>query len=59
MNKDIAVDFLQMVIAGKIGDAYDKYVNLNGKHHNIFTPAGFTNLQKGMQEAEDQTPDKT
>jgi len=59
MNKDIAVNFLQMVIAGNINEAYDKYVDFSGKHHNVYTPAGFDNLQKGMQDAEDQTPDKT
>ncbi len=59
MNKDIAVSFLKSVIAGDINEAYDKYVDMNGKHHNVYTPAGFSHLQKGMREADDQTPDMT
>lgn len=58
MNKENAIDFLSMIIQGKINEAYDKYVNLKGKHHNMYTPSGFTNLLQGMQAAEDQNPNK-
>jgi predicted SnoaL-like aldol condensation-catalyzing enzyme len=57
MNKDIAVSFLKSVIAVDIDDAYDKYIDKSGKHHNVYTLAGFSNLRKGMQEADDQSPD--
>jgi len=58
-NKDRAVAFLNQVIAGDIENAYEVYVDLTGKHHNMYTPAGFVNLMKGMQAAEEKTPNKT
>lgn len=59
MNRDKAVAFLNQVIAGDIEGAYQTYVNFEGKHHNVHTPAGFANLMKGMQAAEGQSPNKT
>lgn len=57
-NKQAATDFLQLVIAGKINEAYDKYVDMSGKHHNVFTPAGFAALRDGMKENENKFPNK-
>ena len=57
-NKDAAVDFLKMVVAGKIDEAYAKYVDMKGKHHNIFTPAGMEALRKGMADNEKVFPNK-
>jgi|SRR5579859_2623263 len=57
-NKDAAVDFLKMVVAGKIDDAYAKYVDMKGKHHNAYTPAGFAALRQGMQDNEAKFPNK-
>ncbi len=56
--KQTAVDFLQMVVAGDIEKAYEKYVDMNGKHHNPFTPAGFPALKKGMMENDAKFPHK-
>jgi len=56
--RDAARDFLMLVIAGKIDEAYQKYVDIGGRHHNFFTPSGFAALQAGMQQAESQTPGK-
>ena len=58
-NKEIAVDFLQMVVAGKIDEAYDKYVDMKGKHHNLYFGAGFAALKAAMIENQSQSPDKT
>lgn len=57
-NKDAAVDFLQMVVRGDIEAAYAKYVDMSGKHHNSFCPAGMPALKKGMMENESQFPGK-
>lgn len=57
-NKDIALDFLNMVVAGDIEAAYTKYVDMKGKHHNVFTPAGMPALKKGMMDNEAQFPNK-
>lgn len=52
------MDFLQKVVAGRIEEAYEKYVDLKGRHHNGFTPAGFPALKKGMMEADRMFPNK-
>ncbi len=57
-NKASATHFLQMIVAGDIDQAYEKYVDMSGKHHNVFTPAGFPALQQGMKEAHVQFPNK-
>lgn len=57
-NKEAAVEFLKMVIAGDIDQAFAKHVDMKGKHHNIFTPAGFAALKKGMMDNETQFPHK-
>jgi predicted SnoaL-like aldol condensation-catalyzing enzyme len=57
-NKQRAVDFLDLVTHGHIDDAYEKYVDMDGVHHNIFTPAGFGALREGMKEAHAKFPHK-
>jgi predicted SnoaL-like aldol condensation-catalyzing enzyme len=49
-RKQAAVEFLQLVAAGRIDDAYQKHVDLQGKHHNPFYPAGFPALKQAMLE---------
>jgi predicted SnoaL-like aldol condensation-catalyzing enzyme len=55
-NKQSAVDFLEMVIAGDIDAAYEKHIDMTGRHHNVFTPAGMQALQNGMKEAAARFP---
>jgi predicted SnoaL-like aldol condensation-catalyzing enzyme len=57
-RKQAAVDFLRLVVAGRIDQAYGKYIDMRGKHHNPFFPAGFPALQKGMKENHEQFPNK-
>jgi predicted SnoaL-like aldol condensation-catalyzing enzyme len=57
-NRDIAVQFLNLVIAGKIDEAYRNYVSMDGKHHNAFFAAGFAALSQAMKENHVQFPDK-
>ena len=57
-HKQAAVEFLQLVVSGKIEEAYQKYVDFGGKHHNPYFPAGFPALQKAMMENEVQSPNK-
>ncbi len=57
-RKLAAVRFLQLVEAGQIEEAYRKYVDPRGRHHNPFFPAGFPALQKGMIENQAQFPHK-
>ena len=57
-NKQLALDFFSMIIAGKIDEAYATYVDMNGKQHNAYTAAGFANLRDGMKENDLQFPNK-
>ena len=58
MNKDKAVEFLKLVTSGKIQEAYDKYVDMTGKHHNPHFPGDFASLKLGMEQNEQQFPNK-
>ena len=57
-NKQAAVQFLQMIIKGDIEEAYRKYADADGKHHNVYFPAGLPALMKAMQENQAEYPDK-
>jgi|SRR5580700_8760928 predicted SnoaL-like aldol condensation-catalyzing enzyme len=54
----IVKDFLTLVIAGKIDEAYRKHINFGGTHHNLFTHSGMESLREGMKENESQFPNK-
>ena len=56
--KQAAVDFLQLITAGRIDEAYEKHVDMQGKHHNPFFAAGFPSLMKAMIENHVQFPNK-
>ena len=57
-NKGAAVKFLKLVVAGKIDEAYKKYVDMDGVHHNAYVQAGFPALQKAMKENHLEFPRK-
>jgi predicted SnoaL-like aldol condensation-catalyzing enzyme len=57
-QKERAVDFLNLVVAGNIDEAYDSYVNMHGRHHNVYYAADFASLKKGMLENHAQFPNK-
>jgi len=56
--KDVAVQFLKLVVDGDVDEAFQTYVDGSGKHHNVYTPAGFEALKAGMKQAEAAFPDK-
>ena len=49
-QQEAAVQFLQMVVAGKIDEAYQKHVDMHGKHRNLFFKSGFPALRDAMKE---------
>jgi predicted SnoaL-like aldol condensation-catalyzing enzyme len=57
-NKEYAIDFLNRVVAGQIEAGYAKYVDMGGKHHNAYYPAGFAALKQGMLDNHLQFPHK-
>jgi len=57
-RKQAAVQFLQLIVMGHIDEAYEKYVDMQGTHHNPLFPAGFPELRKAMIENHVQFPNK-
>jgi len=57
-TKEIAVNFLELVVAGNIDEAYERYVDMQGKHHNPYFPAGLSALKEAMKENHEQFPNK-
>lgn len=58
-HKDIAQNFLRMIIAGDIRKAFDMYVAQDFIHHNQYTKPGREELILGMEGNHDNFPDKT
>ncbi len=56
--KQAAVEFLRLATTGRIDEAYQKYVDMTGKHHSPFFSAGFAALKKGMIDNHAQFPNK-
>lgn len=61
-NKKIALEFLEHIVTGDNDhayEAYEKYVDMEGKHHNAHTVAGFAALREGMIGSNETFPNKT
>jgi predicted SnoaL-like aldol condensation-catalyzing enzyme len=56
--KEMAIEFLNLITQGKIDDAYARFVDMGGKHHNIHVAAGFPELKKAMQDNDAVFPKK-
>ncbi|MGE3278372.1 MAG: ester cyclase [Candidatus Altimarinota bacterium] len=57
-NKEKALDFLHLAVSGQVDQAFEKYIDLSGVHHNVHTPAGFPALKQGMKDSDVQFPNK-
>ncbi len=57
-RKAAAVGFLQMVVAGKIHEAYDKYISPDFIHHNPYFKGDRHSLMTAMEENERVNPGK-
>jgi predicted SnoaL-like aldol condensation-catalyzing enzyme len=57
-HKEEAVDFLNLVVAGNIEEAFESYVNMHGRHHNVYYASDFLSLKQGMIENQGQFPSK-
>lgn len=56
--KEIAVSFLELVVSGKIREAYDKYVDQNFRHHNTYFRGDRASLMLAMEENHAEYPSK-
>lgn len=57
-RKAAAVNFLQLVVAGKVRVAYDKYVSPDFIHHNPYFKGDRQSLLTAMEENEQVNPGK-
>ncbi len=57
-HKQIAKDFLSMIISWNIQQAFDTYTGVEFAHHNHYTKPGKEELIKWMQWNEDAFPNK-
>jgi predicted SnoaL-like aldol condensation-catalyzing enzyme len=53
-----AIDFVRMIGAGEISEAYSRYVSPTCRHHNPYFRGDADSLRKGMQENADKNPHK-
>jgi predicted SnoaL-like aldol condensation-catalyzing enzyme len=58
LNKEAASTFLRMVLAGKIREAYGKFVAPDFKHHNAYFAGDRQSLMLAMEEAHLLQPNK-
>ena len=56
--KEAAVEFMSLVAAGKVQEAYDRHVGRNFRHHNPYFQGDAQSLRKAMAENAAQNPDK-
>jgi predicted SnoaL-like aldol condensation-catalyzing enzyme len=57
-RKEMATSFLDLVVSGKIREAYDQYVGPGFRHHNPYFEGSAESLMKGMEENETKFPNK-
>jgi len=57
-KKEIAVSFLSLASSGRVGEAYEKYVHPDFRHHNPYFKGDRESLLKGMEESAHQFPHK-
>lgn len=58
-NKDTAVTFLNMIMDGRIREAFSKFVGERFEHHNPYFDGSARALMQGMEANEQQNPEKT
>ena len=54
----VAKNFLELVAAGKIAEAYDRFVAPDFRHHNPYFEGNASALRQGMEESVKQFPGK-
>ncbi|MGG0669211.1 nuclear transport factor 2 family protein [Sporosarcina koreensis] len=59
LHKDQAVNFLQLIVAGEIDEAYEKYTSPELRHHNPYFPGDGESLKQAMKENDGMSPNKT
>lgn len=58
-NKLAARDFLNLIIANRIDEAYRRHVGVGFVHHNPYFRSDADTLRQGMQDSENSHPNKS
>lgn len=58
-HKEKAMAFLQLIVTGKIDEAYKEYVSSDLRHHNPYFPGNENSLKQAMKENDGMSPNKT
>lgn len=57
-NKERALEFLTMIVAGDIREAYRRHVAPDFRHHNVWFAGDAASLMRGMEENHTRYPSK-
>jgi predicted SnoaL-like aldol condensation-catalyzing enzyme len=57
--KEVAKEFLTLVAAGKVSEAYDQHVSNGFRHHNPYFRGDAASLKEAMQMNATKNPNKT
>ena len=57
-KKDMVTEFLRLVAAGNVQEAYDKYIAPDFRHHNAYFKGDRESLKVAMEEAQQKNPNK-
>ncbi|MFD1206595.1 MULTISPECIES: ester cyclase [Sporosarcina] len=58
-NRSNAIDFLQLIVAGEIDKAYEKYVSEDFIHHNPYFAGDRESLKQAMKQNDNANPNKS
>ena len=58
LHKEHAVNYLQLIVAGEIDEAYEKYVSPDLRHHNPYFAGDAESLKQAMKENDGTSPNK-
>ena len=56
--KQIAAQFLETVVAGRVREAYERHVGTGFRHHNPWFRGDAASLMAGMEDSQRDQPDK-
>jgi len=58
LHKTAAREFLNLVVAGRIEEAYRRFIDMQGRHHNPHVPEGLPALKESMIDNHSRFPGK-
>ncbi|NLP51875.1 nuclear transport factor 2 family protein [Bacillus sp. RO1] len=59
IHKETSIVFLQLVVSGKIREAFERYIHHDFRHHNPYFRGDAESLMAAMEENAANSPNKT